>query len=170
MGDLEAEVEAARANVEVLLARRADLVASLVDALGVSALAPVQEASLRTRAARARLDAALRAGDWPAVDAADRAYAAVLPDLEAQVSGARGALVLRLWGELEETEARLAGARRQYNDAARRYNAYIDEFPQRLTARLLGARHRPLLTAADPETKTPGTEPGAKSPSSSGRD
>lgn len=47
-----------------------------------------------------------------------------------------------LQDELTETENRIAVARRDYNEAVRTYNTYIRQFPQLLTAKVVGAERR----------------------------
>jgi len=52
---------------------------------------------------------------------------------------------IALQDELTETENRIAVARRDYNEAVARYNTYIRQFPQVLTARVIGAqRYEPF--------------------------
>jgi LemA protein len=62
---------------------------------------------------------------------------------------------LRLQDELTETENRLAVARRDYNEAVQTYNAYIRQFPQAITARVIGAERRETFEAPESAREAP---------------
>ena len=52
-----------------------------------------------------------------------------------------------LQDQLSESENRIAVARQDYNEAVRRYNTYIRQFPQVITARATGAERKDLYQA-----------------------
>ena len=56
---------------------------------------------------------------------------------------------IALQDELTETENRLAVARRDYNEAVRVYNTYIRQFPQVITARVIGAERKQPFEAPE---------------------
>jgi LemA protein len=97
----------------------------------------------------------------------------------AQLTGALGRLIavaeaypqlkadqtfLRLQDELAGTENRIATSRQDYNQAVNDYNAYIRQFPQRITATVTGAKPRTYYEAAPGSETAPtvdfGTRPG----------
>jgi LemA protein len=55
-----------------------------------------------------------------------------------------------LQDQLEGTENRLAVARQDYNDAVNRYNGYIRQFPQALTAKAIGKKARAYFELTTP--------------------
>src|SRR5581483_6694851 len=72
------------------------------------------------------------------------AVAEAYPQLKADQS------FLRLQDELTGTENRIAVARGDYNQAAQQYNAYIRQFPQTLTAKVIGARPKTYFEVTNP--------------------
>jgi LemA protein len=55
-----------------------------------------------------------------------------------------------LQDQLEGTENRIGVARTDYNDAVNRYNAYIRQFPQVLTAKVIGKKARAYFELQTP--------------------
>jgi LemA protein len=53
----------------------------------------------------------------------------------------------RLQDELAETENRINVARRDYNESVQTYNTYIRQFPQVMTAKVIGAERRETFEA-----------------------
>ncbi len=133
-------INAAWAQVDVVLQRRADLIPNLVETVkGIAA----QEQTVFGDIAKAR--AALLGARTPA----DRIAA------NAQLDGALGRLLaivenypqlksnenfLRLQDELAGTENRIAVERRRYNEALQDYNTYLGLFPNNVFARWAGFR------------------------------
>jgi len=133
-------INAAWAQVDVVLQRRADLIPNLVETVkGIAA----QEQTVFGDIANAR--AALLGARTPA----DRIAA------NAQLDGALGRLLaivenypqlksnenfLRLQDELAGTENRIAVERRRYNEALQDYNTYLGLFPNNVFARWAGFR------------------------------
>jgi len=146
-------VNAAASQITVQLQRRADLVPNLVATVkGVAR----QELAVFTEIAeaRARLAGAVQGGNLTDMAEANAALTAPLgrllaivenyPQLESDES------FRALQDQLEGTENRIAVARQDYNDAVNRYNGYIRQFPQMLTAKAIGKRPRPYFELATP--------------------
>lgn len=139
---------AARAEIEVQLQRRADLVPNLIHtAEGYLNLDPELIDALSD--ARAQLTAALRSGDLEAMEAGAVELAAAIQRV---VTVARNDQELVSDPGFQMIESQLAGiasqidaACRDYNDAVEEYNEFIEEFPQAATARVVGARPQPYF-------------------------
>ncbi|HEU4630032.1 MAG TPA: LemA family protein [Gemmatimonadaceae bacterium] len=156
----EEQVDAAKAQIEVTLKRRADLVPNLVETVKGFAK---QESEVLTNVTRAR------AGLVSALERPGGTDAAELAQADAQLTRAINVVVeaypelrsnenfLRLQDELVGTENRIATARTDYNQAVQRYNSYIRRFPQNLTAKMTGAEPRTyfeVTNEADREAPT----------------
>jgi LemA protein len=72
------------------------------------------------------------------------AVAEAYPQLKADQS------FLRLQDELTGTENRIAVARGDYNQAAEQYNAYIRQFPQVVTAKVIGSKSKAYFDVTTP--------------------
>lgn len=158
-------VNAAWAQVDVVLQRRADLIPNLVETVkGYAA----QEVTVFADIANAR--AALLSAHTPA----DRIAA------NGQLDGALGRLLavvenypqlksnenfLRLQDELAGTENRIAVERRRYNEALQDYNTYLGLFPNNIFASWAGFhRNDHYFQAAEPAREAPKVQfPGPKS-------
>ena len=148
------QAEQAKKQISVQLQRRSDLVPNLV---GVVKGMAKQELDVFTSVtqARAGLTSAVESGDLKQMAAANGQLTGALGKLmvtvEAypQLKSDQG--FLRLQDELAGTENRIAVARTDYNDAVQKYNAYIRQFPQVLTAKLTSAKAREYF-----ELQTPG--------------
>ena len=143
---LEDRALAARAEIEVQLQRRADLVPNLIRT-AEAYLNLDQEAVDALSDARARLAVALRSGDLASMEASAADLAAAIQRV---VALAQGENTLQSDPGFQMIESQLAGietqidnACRDYNEAVEEYNAFINEFPQAVTARVVGARPRP---------------------------
>lgn len=154
--ELDERVEETRANIETELLRRNDLIPNLVATVDQAAqferetFTEVARARAGLTQARDQVGQAISSGD---TEALSRASAAVSENLRLFVNVAVEAYptlranqnFVALQDELTETENRIAVARRDYNEAVARYNTYIRQFPQALTARVIGAeRHEPF--------------------------
>jgi LemA protein len=164
---LDEQVEATRGNIEAELLRRNDLIPNLVATVDEAA-AFEQETQTRVAEARAGLtQARQRLAEAVSGDAANaelgQAAAAVGENLRLFLNVAVEAYptlqanqnFLRLQDELTETENRLAVARRDYNEAVQTYNAYIRQFPQAITARVIGAERRETFEAPESAREAP---------------
>ncbi len=131
-------VNAAWAQVDVVLQRRADLIPNLVETVkGFAA----QEQTVFGDIAKAR--SALLGAHSPAEKIAangqlDSALGRLLVVVENYPQLKSNENFLRLQDELAGTENRIAVERRRYNDAVQDYNTYIALFPNSLVASMSG--------------------------------
>jgi LemA protein len=147
-------IEAAWAQVDVALQRRADLIPNLVNTVkGYAA----QEKEIYTNIANARaaLNSARTQGDKIAANAQlDSALARLLVVVESYPQLKSNENFMRLQDELAGTENRIAVERRKYNEVVQDYNTTRDKFPANIAASLFGfARHDAYFN----------TDPGARS-------
>jgi LemA protein len=131
-------VNAAWAQVDVVLQRRADLIPNLVETVKGYA---VQEQTVYGEIAAAR--AALMGAKTPADKIAangqlDSALSRLLVIVENYPQLKSNENFMRLQDELAGTENRIAVERRRYNDAVQDYNTYIALFPNSLVASMAG--------------------------------
>lgn len=162
---LDERVAQTRANIETELLRRNDLIPNLVATVDEAA-AFERETFTQVAQARAGLtQASQRVAEAVQQDAGtdelSRANAALSENLrlflnvsvEAYPTLRANRNFIALQDELTETENRIAVARRDYNEAVATYNTYIRQFPQAVTARIIGAeRHEPFEAPEGVET------------------
>ena len=165
--ELDEQVEQMRADVETELMRRNDLIPNLVAT--VDEAAEFQQETFtqvaRARAGLAEASEALAQGVSSDVDAealsqlssdvarqmrlfinvAVEAY----PDLTANEN------FRALQDELTETENRISVSRRDYNEAVQVHNTYIRQFPQVITAKVIGADRREPFEAPESAREAP---------------
>src|SRR5690348_15973080 len=146
-------VNAAWAQVDVVLQRRADLIPYLVET--VKGFAQHEEAVFGeiAKARAAYLSAGTPAEKIAANDQLDASLAKVLVLTENYPQLRSNENFLRLQDELAGTENRIAVERRSYNQSVQDYNTYISLFPNSLVASFGG------FTRNDAYFKT---EPGAR--------
>ena len=131
-------VNAAWAQVDVVLQRRADLIPNLVETVkGIA----VQEQIVFGEIAKAR--SALLAAHSPAEKIAangqlDSALGRLLVVVENYPQLRSNENFLRLQDELAGTENRIAVERRRYNETVQDYNTFLALFPNSLVARMSG--------------------------------
>ncbi len=168
----------AKQQISVQLQRRADLVPNLVNT--VKGYAQHEEAVF-TQVAQARtgLAGAIQTGDPQQMATANATLSGALGRLLAiseaypQLKADQG--FLRLQDELAGTENRIATSRNDYNEAVKDYNAYIRQFPQAITAKVIGAKPRTYYEAAPGAETAPtvdfGTRPtpGSSTPAATKR-
>jgi len=131
-------VNAAWAQVDVVLQRRADLIPNLVQTVKGYA---VQEQTVfgDIAAARAALVGAKTPQDKIAANGQlDSALSRLLVIVENYPQLKSNENFMRLQDELAGTENRIAVERRRYNDAVQDYNTYISLFPNSLVASIGG--------------------------------
>ena len=160
----EEGVSTAWANVESQYQRRADLIPNLVNTFkGYAAhesetLQAVVNA--RTKATSINIDAEnmtpeqlqeFQKAQSEVGGALGRliAVAESYPDLKANQN------FLELQAQLEGTENRIAVARNNFNEAAKKFNTYIRKFPQSLLSGMFGFDKKPYFEAEEGSQKAP---------------
>ena len=155
---LEADVDAAYANMDVYMQRRADLIPNLVSTVKGYA-AHEQEAIDSVTEARAKLtgaatpEAAAEA-DAELSSALSRLLVVVenYPELKASEN------FTQLADELSGTENRIAVARKDYNEIVTKFNLAIRKFPNSLLAGIFGFEKKPLFEASAAAQEVPNVE------------
>ena len=169
---LDEQTETAEGNIEAELMRRNDLIPNLVATVEEAArfqqetFTRVAEARSGLTAARERLANAIQSD--AATDEVSSANAAVSDNLRLFLNVAVEAYpdltanenFIRLQDELTETENRIAVARRDYNEVVQTYNTYIRQFPQVLTAKVIGADRKAQFEAPASAQQAPRVEFG----------
>lgn len=142
MNELDEQVRAARHEIEVQLQRRAELVPSLVETVEAYAAAGDELVAV-VSAARVSLAGAVRSGDFAEMQVANMELCSALDEMLASATRFPNLLgdpaYLLLQSQLEATGESIEEAGGAYNDAARRYNDLIAQFPQLVTAKVIGA-------------------------------
>ncbi len=167
-------VNAAWAQVDVVLQRRADLIPNLVETVkGIA----VQEQIVFGEIAKAR--SALLAAHSPAEKIAangqlDSALGRLLVVVENYPQLKSNENFLRLQDELAGTENRIAVERRRYNETVQDYNTFLALFPNSLVARMSGfARNDAYFKTEEGARQAPkvnfnyGNAPATQSPPAS---
>jgi LemA protein len=131
-------VNAAFAQVDVAMERRADLIPNLVEA--VKGFAKQEKAVIDSvTSARAALGGARTPAEKIAANTQlDGALARLLVVVENYPNLKSNENFLRLQDELAGTENRIAVERRKYNETVQRYNTDIELFPKNIAASLFG--------------------------------
>jgi LemA protein len=143
------QVEAAWAQVENQLQRRADLIPNLISVTQAYAKQEQELISLLVQSRQAYLAATTPETKAAAIVQVDRAierfgdYAAVNPQLKSSQ------LFVNLQYELAGTENRIAVERMRYNQAVQAYNQKIQQFPNSLIANVAGFDKQPFFQATN---------------------
>lgn len=163
----EEGVNAAWSNVETQYQRRSDLIPNLVNTVKGYAAHESQTLGEVTEARAKATSINLSAGELTSERLAQFQQA------QADVRSALGRLIavaesypdlkanqnfIELQSQLEGTENRIAVARKDFNDAARKYNVAVRRFPSNLVAALFGFDQKPYFEAAEGTETAPQVE------------
>ncbi|MDR0788292.1 MAG: LemA family protein [Gemmatimonadota bacterium] len=164
--ELDERAEELKSNVGVELTNRNNLIPNLVSTVqGASQFEQetytrVAEARAGLDQARQRAEEAVAGGNVEQMSVADAevarqigTYINVAVEAYPQLRATQSFLALQ--DQLAESENRIAVARRDFNEAVRGYNTYIRQFPQAVTARVVGARVREPFQAPTDAEQTP---------------
>ena len=170
-------VNAAWAQVDVVLQRRADLIPNLVETVKGFAVHEEQVFGEIARARSALIGAKTPADKIAANGALDSALSRLLVITENYPQLKSNENFLRLQDELAGTENRIAVERRRYNEAVQDYNTYISLFPNSLVASIAsftrndayfktdeGARTAPKVNFDFNKSTTPTPAPATPAP------
>jgi LemA protein len=163
---MDERVEELRSNVEVELVNRNNLIPNLVATVQGAAefergtFTEVARARAGLEQAREQVAAAVAGGDVQELASADAAvtrqigtYINVAVEAYPQLRATQGFQGLQ--DQLAENENRISVARRDYNEAVRQYNTYVRQFPQAITARVIGAARKTPYEAPAGADQTP---------------
>jgi LemA protein len=131
-------VNAAWAQVDVVLQRRADLIPNLVETVKGFAQHEEQVFSEIAKARQGYMNATTPADKIAANSQLEASLAKVLVLTENYPQLKSNENFLRLQDELAGTENRIAVERRRYNETVQDYNTYISLFPNSLVASMGG--------------------------------
>ena len=142
-------VEAAWAQVDVVLQRRADLIPNLVET--VKGFAKQEQSVIDSvTSARAALGGARTPSEKIAANSQlDSALSRLLVVVENYPNLKSNENFIRLQDELAGTENRIAVERRRYNETVQRYNTDIELFPKNIAASLFGFQRNDAYFKAD---------------------
>src|SRR6266568_3201306 len=147
-------VNAAWAQVDVVLQRRADLIPNLVETVkGFAAQEQIVFGDI-AKARSALLGAHSPAEKIAANGALDSALSRLLVITENYPQLKSNENFLRLQDELAGTENRIAVERRRYNEAVQDYNTYISLFPNSLVASFSGFTRNDAYFKTDEGART----------------
>jgi len=147
-------VNAAWAQVDVVLQRRADLIPNLVETVKGFAVHEEQVFGEIARARSALIGAKTPADKIAANGALDSALSRLLVITENYPQLKSNENFLRLQDELAGTENRIAVERRRYNEAVQDYNTYISLFPNSLVASFGGFTRNDAYFKTDEGART----------------
>src|SRR6476660_3622093 len=147
-------VNAAWAQVDVVLQRRADLIPNLVATVKGFAVHEEQVFSEIAQARSALIGARTPAAKIAANGALDSALSRLLVITENYPQLRSNENFLRLQDELAGTENRIAVERRRYNDSVQDYNTYISLFPNSLVASFAGFTRNDAYFRTDEGART----------------
>src|SRR6266704_1999879 len=147
-------VNAAWAQVDVVLQRRADLIPNLVETVKGFAVHEEQVFGEIARARSALIGAKTPADKIAANGALDSALSRLLVITENYPQLKSNENFLRLQDELAGTENRIAVERRRYNETVQDYNTYISLFPNSLVASFGGFTRNDAYFKTDEGART----------------
>jgi LemA protein len=147
-------VNAAWAQVDVVLQRRADLIPNLVETVKGFAVHEEQVFGEIARARSALIGAKTPADKIAANGSLDSALSRLLVITENYPQLRSNENFLRLQDELAGTENRIAVERRRYNETVQDYNTYISLFPNSLVASIGGFTRNDAYFKTDEGART----------------
>jgi LemA protein len=166
---LDESTEELRSNVEVELVNRNNLIPNLVATVQGAAefergtFTEVARARAGLESAGQEMERAVEEGSVEDLAAADAAvtrqigtYINVAVEAYPQLRATQSFQGLQ--DQLAESENRISVARRDYNEAVREYNTYIRQFPQAITAKVVGAGRKEPFEAPAGADQTPTVE------------
>lgn len=168
--ELDERVEEMRANIETELVRRNQLIPNLVATVDEAAAFEQETFTAVARARSGLTDAQQQVQQAVESDAppeelsqasaalTDRLRSFINVSVEAYPTLRANQSFIALQDELTATENRIAVARRDYNEMVRTYNTYIRQFPQVITARIIGAERKEPFEAPEGATEAPQVE------------
>ena len=155
MVEEQTEVEAAFANIDTQLQRRADLIPNLIETVK-GAMAHEQDIINSVTEARAKYVGAGNANDKiAAAGELESALARLMVVVENYPEIKTNQNFTALQDELAGTENRIAVSRRDYNEAVGEYNKEIRTFPKNILANMFGFEKMNYFEAADGAEKAP---------------
>jgi LemA protein len=160
---LDEQAERAKSDIGVRLTQRNQLIPNLVATVEGAAefergtFTEVAQARAGLQQASEQVDAAVEGGDVDQIAAADAAvgerfrnFINVAVEAYPQLRATQNFQMLQ--DQLAESENMIAVARQDYNETVQRYNTYVRQFPQTITARVIGAdRKEPYEAPAGSE-------------------
>ena len=164
MVQMEQQVEAQWSNVENVYQRRADLIPNLVNT--VKGYADHEQETLqkvieaRSKATSTTINAGNLSPEklqqfQQSQSALSSALSRLMVVVERYPNLKANENFKQLQAQLEGTENRISVERRKFNEAARAYNTYIDQFPQRIYANLFDFEEKAYFEAEKGAEKAP---------------
>jgi LemA protein len=155
---LDERAEELKSNIGVEMTNRNQLIPNLVATVEGAAefergtFTEVARARSGLMQAQEQVTEAVESGDAGALAAADaaltqqlRGFLNVSVEAYPQLRATQNFQALQ--DQLAESENRISVARRDYNASVREYNTYIRQFPQAITARVIGAERKESFEA-----------------------
>jgi LemA protein len=151
--ELDESTEERKSNIGVELTNRNSLIPNLVATVEGAAefergtFTDVARARAGLLQAQGSMEQAIQEGDVEQMAAAEgglnrqlRSFLTVSVEAYPQLRAQENFMALQ--DQLAESENRISVARRDYNESVRTYNTYVRQFPQAITARVVGAERK----------------------------
>ncbi|NES94773.1 MAG: LemA family protein [Desertifilum sp. SIO1I2] len=151
LANAEGNVEAAWAQVENQLQRRADLIPNLVNVAQASARQERELISLLVQARQSYLQAETPQEKLAANQNIGLAIERFNSDAATNPQQMSSQAYTALQDELAGTENRIAVERRRYNETVQQYNRQVRRFPNNLMAGVAGFEPKPFFQADNPQ-------------------